>query len=414
MEFDSARQSRARVDSSFMMNSLAPRSVALTKARKPHTSGTIQNYLIYQASSSGIRVEMFHEVQDAHSRWMVLSHRAPRTGGLLFTGFGYPSLSEARRITSRWPGRIVIAESCRRSLPPSLSISSVAIDQLPGCPQHPRMACYFGGNGWTFDVQNRPKTPPQVSPYLNAISGDGHCQDVFEAAKWFPDWALDISVGDLPLPVRCRTILSLNGVKKLGDLRLFSKRDALRWAGFGQKSLKQFTETVTALLLLGKDENGLRIPFTAAEAVMDLLPMMCLARRSLTSMSERDTAIWTARLGLGEPRQTLRQLGEALDLTSERVRQIEIVIANRYRRSNPWVNAIVPRIKRFLDSGRYSLRLEDLEHEDGWFLGISAEPQVLNQLLRHFGTGEFLIHEHTRTIAVRGRNRACRIRDRAP
>lgn len=373
--------------------------------RNHTTSGTIQIYLIYQAQGSGMRVETFRAIQAAHRRWIALSHRREDVSGLLFLGLGYPSLSEVSRITSGWPGRMLVAESCRWSLPPSLSTFDHAVDELPGCTQHPRMACYLGGSGWVFGAQNTRKGPPQIWWELNRGGGDGGDEDIFNLAELLPIWALDVPVDHLPLPSACRLVLRRNGLKELKDLSRFTKADALRWRGFGQKSLKHLSEAVRAFL--AKRAEELRAPCSAPEPVLDLRSMMCLVRFSLSAMSQRDAAIWKARLGLDEPRQTLKQIAEAHQLTTERVRQIEFAIAKDYQSQNPWVNAIVPRIKEVAEAGYSRVHFEDVEREDQWFAGISAAPQVLINLLKHFGTPELGVSADPNGFVITSRNGTC-------
>jgi hypothetical protein len=197
-----------------------------------------------------------------------------------------------------------------------------------------------------------------------------------------PDWALDVSIDALALSTRCQGLLLRHGIETVGDLTRLTSDEVLRWRYFGQGRLKELSATVKLFLLREAAQQEWREH--PLQRSPELVSMVDLARLSLLAMSEQEAIVLMERTGFHGSRKTLQQIADELRLCRERIRQIEFGIVKNYRRLNVWVDAIAPRIGELLKTSGPALCLEDLEQQDSWFAGISAQPDLLRFLLKNF------------------------------
>lgn len=99
-------------------------------------------------------------------------------------------------------------------------------------------------------------------------------------------------------------------------------------------------------------------------------------------LSEREQLIITRRCGGLGTVETLTQLGQALELSRERIRQIQAHALEQLREAPGWLEEIRGRLAA-LQGSASSLWLSQLEH-DPWFGPLTERPELLRFLTRHF------------------------------
>jgi len=81
---------------------------------------------------------------------------------------------------------------------------------------------------------------------------------------------------------------------------------------------------------------------------------------------------------------TLKKLGAELDVSHERVRQLELGVWQRLDSLKGAVTFADTRIARARTGRTKPLTTRDLEHIDPWFAGVHAKPGILRALLEHY------------------------------
>ncbi len=99
-------------------------------------------------------------------------------------------------------------------------------------------------------------------------------------------------------------------------------------------------------------------------------------------LSEREQLVVTRRCGSLGTVETLTQLGQALELSRERIRQIQSRALEQLREAPGWLEEIRERLAG-LQGSASSLWLSQLEH-DPWFAPLTERPELLRFLSRRF------------------------------
>lgn len=364
-------------------------------------SREIRFFLFDQIPGSPVEVEAFRDVASARDKWLHLLQNNSQVSGVLFAGSSRPGVHDIESMMFGWKGFLLISESCRWLLPPNWSTFDRAVEGISAAAQFPEMGFYIGKVGWGYSEdhacnalrrvhvapieptgrRNPPTSTKGQEDFLADLSVLGE-DDPFLITRHLPGWALEVPFDQLPLTVRCRNVLQKQRIIRLSDLGKFTREEAMQWQNFGRHSVKDLATTLVSFLKNGPDQLADREDLPN---VLELPPLLECMRQSTLVMTEREASIWRARLGLDGPRMTLEQLASLHEVTRERIRQIEAKTLRNYRRTNPWIDAIAPRVDLALQNRESSLFVEDLEQQDSWFSGVAEQPQVLGTLFEYFG-----------------------------
>lgn len=215
-------------------------------------------YLFSKPGSGPVIVSVFRSMDMAVERWEELRNADDYVSGLIFVGRARPSSDEVDRILS-WPSFILVAESARWLLLSSFTVLPAAVESLLGTANYPEMDVYLGYQGWGYDpdlasrklAEVRPATTlasplPSALPRPTMFDFDevSANDDPFVIAKHLPEWALEASIHDLPLTVRCRNVVEDQGFQTLSDLTLWSAETAKSWRNFGRQSMRDLAEAI--------------------------------------------------------------------------------------------------------------------------------------------------------------------------
>lgn len=168
-------------------------------------------------------------------------------------------------------------------------------------------------------------------------------------AAWWVRQAMQRFVAEMARPV----VLSDRAIRKLAAIR--DARSQLARAGNQEPTTGELMEAtgltreqIDSLLAAERGSRGLDEPLggdegpTLGELIADpdsddaydrvvAAEELALVRPLLDDLEDRERAIVCSRFGFGRPVKTLREVGEVLDVSAERVRQIEASVLKKLR-----------------------------------------------------------------------------------
>jgi len=227
---------------------------------------------------------------------------------------------------------------------------------------------------------------------------------VSELVSFLPEWEANRDIQMLGLSQRTQNALLRNNIQQLEALYGVSDERLMRFSGFGQRCLLELRDYLTATL---RDPKGLiqpqldlasplvqpqpdsvkrpgtlsetREPFNTTTSLLDGI----VSRMSIFSDVYRQ--VLCARTGYMRPQLTLQEISEILQLTRERIRQIESKVLMQLG-DVEITSVIVDRIDVVRKAIVSPLTITLLERLDPWFVGISQNKEVFHFFLERSRT----------------------------
>lgn len=190
---------------------------------------------------------------------------------------------------------------------------------------------------------------------------------------------LTCSLQELDLPTRMRTFAKREGIRTVEDLVRIPHGQLIKERKVGRVSISRAREVLNALHLREKEGVPIR------PKLDDFTGFFELWRHCLERLRPVDRMVLTHRAGLEAPALTLQRVGDMLNVTRERIRQIERRGIESLRRKGWWIEATEARLTKLLGGG--ALPLTELERIDPFFANASERWQALAYALNSLGSG---------------------------
>ena len=203
-----------------------------------------------------------------------------------------------------------------------------------------------------------------------------NCEDPCKIARAAPPWLTERELVSLELSVRAENVFRVSGIKTVRDLADWSPEALLNQQNFGQKSLRDTLQALTAAL----NDGPLRAPM--AEAVPVSGRLLTEVRRSLLSFSDRERNVLVRRLGFETAPETLQEVADDYDISRERIRQIEARATKKWIRESSWDDILEQKISRLLIGRSFPLPVAGVEAIDPWFEGVSSHRVFFRNLFQ--------------------------------
>lgn len=358
-----------------------------------------------------------------------LGRSAPdQTIGVVHIGFDRPSSSEFDEMTPGYEGRVLVTTSARYGLPPTFGASEGEVGRVGN------LAVFLGTRGWGYQVDEGELPPVRqqagvgtnrratgwVSSFLgehpdaldelqkNAIFDDvdylerekglpldlrhragtyrlqktivGEHGDPCAFARAAPPWFLEREFNSISVGVRIETVFETFGIKTVSNLAEHSLGELLRTQNFGRKSAADLFRILALAITEGPQPED-RLERAAQSTLIESI------KASLLKHNDRARDIMLRRMGLGQPSETLQEVGERYSITRERVRQVEAKAVARLIREEVWDDMLTVRVAKLLENRRIPLPLKGIEAADAWFSGIGEEAYAIRYLLNNMSKG---------------------------
>lgn len=136
---------------------------------------------------------------------------------------------------------------------------------------------------------------------------------------------------------------------------------------------------------------------TAQESAIVVAPetsgLLIETRRSLLALTDRERDVLVRRLGFESVSQTLEEIASTLDVTRQRIKQIEARATKKWISETRLVNNLEKKIFSLLAGRSYPLLVAGVEAIDPWFAGVASQQDFFKKLVRTLCKGEIHIVE---------------------
>ncbi|MFD1253166.1 RNA polymerase principal sigma factor HrdA [Devosia equisanguinis] len=250
-----------------------------------------------------------------------------------------------------------------------------------------------------------------ISRFNALLSGERN--DPCNVARACPPWMLARRFDTIEIPVRVTNVFTSMDIETVGDLSGLTLSELLDTRNFGRKSAAELLVALSNAL----DEGPVGTESYVARHTHPLLDEQFPGRRtvgakpedrqygdgptvkaqygtlieaiqsSLQRFEERQREIVVRRMGLGQPSETLQELGERFGVTRERIRQIEAKVLGKITKRETWDDQLTAKLAELTKERSMPLPLHGIEGADPWFAGMGAEGKALAYLLENMSEG---------------------------
>lgn len=220
------------------------------------------------------------------------------------------------------------------------------------------------------------------------MSGADH-QDPSQVVKACPAWLLATSLSNVNLTVRCANALRAQSFDRVSDLVGVTPNDYMCFPNMGKKTVADLAEALWKEAKKGpnisseRDEFIEAISHSAEESSQEHSPESHSAdmpahhrsfraafAASLADLPDNQRSIIYKRVGIDCERLTLQDVAEEINLTRERVRQIESKAVQLFKEDSVWESQFLPRIAKIIDDRDDPMPVASIGVFDAWFEGV--------------------------------------------
>jgi hypothetical protein len=251
---------------------------------------------------------------------------------------------------------------------------------------------------------------------------------IFDKLKFAPPWVLDLGVNWLRLSVRSENVCRGNDIGTVNDFVKFGLKGLYLLSNLGQKSIFEMGLAIVDLLNYGRplkeqaqitslihqattsaaqelnnsglqafsddhdsdrvnDETHQSDQKQPTDTFSDVIDGFAEAAKRLT---DNERGIWAARIGFKCKAMTLQEISVQINLTRERVRQLETKIYRRLEGHRFWTE-FSNRVLAHLKHRTSPLFIKGLPAVDPWFKGIDEIAHAVGQVCEHLPSLGFYV-----------------------
>ena len=377
---------------------------------------SLRAFLMVQTKLGEWDIEVFHTLEDVVRAWERPSE--DKKTGILHIGFERRVAKSFEQLALQHVGKLLLTPGAKGALPASFITSKESIGvvdeehvflALEGWgysePQPIQMCLvqpHVSLDGWVksfaqelpqeldvlvaagivddqsyidFEHKLDTRLRLKLGQYRFAHLIGGSREDPTAVARAAPPWLGSQELNQLNITVRIRNVFRTRSIIRVADIGSVTENDLLAFPSFGRKSLHHLADVLYSALLDGPNDR-----FTA-ELTSPTAPLLEAVRRSLDTCKPRERDIMMRRMGLGCPRENLREIGPSHGLSHERIRQIEVDVVNRLVRQEVWDDVLAAKLHVLLAEREFPLPLIGAEALDPWFSGVAAERDAVRYLI---------------------------------
>jgi len=186
-----------------------------------------------------------------------------------------------------------------------------------------------------------------------------------------PQWLLDMDISYFETDQRNKNVIEENGIKKLSDLQEYNLITFKRLPNIGIKSIREL-----AAYIIKAQSKG--VPPTPENPECNDLSLFNNLGSSIEAIEDtKYQSILNRRLGFNTEFHTLEEIAQGLEITRERVRQIQKKVINNIIDEAYWDDTLKFKIQRILENKTQPIFLDELSRGDAWFEGFNTDNQEL-------------------------------------
>ncbi|WP_422369861.1 sigma factor-like helix-turn-helix DNA-binding protein [Hoeflea sp.] len=379
------------------------------------------------------KITVHRELHDLVAEWKGRPE-PEQTSAIVHIGFERPRTNIFTEIIELYESQVLLTASAKFGLPTGYESSESPVASIGGYP------LYLATKGWgylvdTTSIQNHSidlkpasgkkygwvanyvKENPEVLGHFDTV---GICDDneylerevnlplevrtdagmyrhrllmtdkydPCDFARASPPWFLERDFKSMGMTVRIMNVFHNLGINNVSDLTNYSYQELLRAQNFGRTSGRDLLRLMSAALSAGP---YLDVSTPVGGSLTEGKTLLDEINASLARVPMRASDILRKRMGLGAEPQTLKQIGEQLGITRERVRQIESKTLTKILDHELWDDLLSHKMSELLQQRNSPLPLKGIDLVDDWFSGIGTNGEALQYLLEAIPTAANVI-----------------------
>ena len=247
-------------------------------------------------------------------------------------------------------------------------------------------------------MQDQTKTPePNEIPFHAELT---EITSILESLHSVPQWFLNVALAELPLNMRTRHVFEREHIVKVEDFMSCGREKLLTLQDFGLGSLKNAEQVIKNRLDQGEFHASSPVLIKAVKhqkkrsSIPDLTKECFLSciKRIPDHFRSNELIVWRGRIGRNAKPLTFDEIGKSLNLTRERIRQIELKAQRKVKYLQGW-SEMRNRLTILLTSRKAPLLLSELEYADDWFKGVSCNETMFGLFLSRMLEEDFHVLE---------------------
>ena len=256
---------------------------------------------------------------------------------------------------------------------------------------------------------------------MNILSGANISIDnIIMFLKYAPPWILLRNIENCGFSNRIMNSFHINKIITINDIISLGE-GVLSFKSLGKKSYAELKERLYILLTKeaiylsahnnsGSKQNINNIYFNRFDKIdnfdnllnkeVRLYPIKNMIENTFKILTERERKVLEFRMGIHQKALTLLEIGEILNVTRERIRQIEKRAMDKCITFQYWLKKASTFIEELLSGRKQALYLSSLAIENSWFEGCEVFCQFIEYLLRAYKSQKFNIIEIDGNYAI--------------
>jgi hypothetical protein len=365
------------------------------------------------------QIEVFRDLEGIVRAWELRDRTALATG-VVHVGFERDPTRSFDGIAAQFPNLVLLTASAKYALPSGFQSSAEPIGATDSQP------VYLATRGWGYEAEDvqKPRAAAARPAFADWVAGfvqkhPEYSEELVEAglldergyssaeaslapelrrllglfrfdeligdrrddpcgvARVAPPWLRSREFTKMEITVRLDNVFKASKIQTVADLEDHSLTALLKLPNFGRKSVDDLLSCLADGLRSGPVAVG-----TGADAIQRGT-LIGAIHQSLSSCNARERDVLTRRMGLSGKPETLAEIGDAYQITRERIRQIEAKTVARIQRQELWSTLLSDKFSRLLRGREFPLPLLGIEAIDAWFLGVAESTFAIHYVLEH-------------------------------
>ena len=340
----------------------------------------------------------------------------------ILSGWGYETSAAKLGVASEWQRQLAILGNAKPSLQIPLPLERSECSEWVARlafenPEAHQAALDFGIFDDASLFTKELALPEKLRSLLNVCrfkfitGGFPHCSIVLDKLHLAGPALLSTPFSILELSVRANNVFTKHNINFVNEIAVLKTEGLLKLKNMGRGTVTELSYLMMGLWFPGFDQNDAKtddekgiVPdqITSIEIGNDASNSENCStdlfkthlELALNRLPANRQIILRSRMGLEGDPKTLEEIGKELEISRERVRQLEAAGIQLLKRNAILNSLLDKRLLGLLENRRTALPLFGLEVIDPWFTGVAESPRVIKWVLEHCCDGDISIIQH--------------------
>lgn len=228
-------------------------------------------------------------------------------------------------------------------------------------------------------------------------------ETILDGLAFAPPWLLALDVKSLMLSTRPANRFAEHKLTSVADIAKYGANRLISLPNMGKGSVAELARKLFEAFVKGSAYCAARSAAVADVATPEIMNIevriperpeiraeehssfATALKAAFECLEDRERRVVAWRMGLDGSPRTLESIGATLNVTRERIRQIEVKALRKISiQMSTWATCMEAKLARILEEREEPLPLAGLDVFDPWFRGAAEMAQPFNYVLGHF------------------------------